>query len=128
MSVQRQRGLVPHLDADPFQATVQDPFLMDPEASREARLYYQDSLGANLSVHLDPRATTISKQLGAKIKPTIAALVASMYDFRTSQAPASISHNALNAQELLKHLNFIYPVRFYSSTKHPSRIVTSPHQ
>ena len=111
MSVQRQRELVSHLDVDSFQATVPDPLPMVPEARGEARLYYQDSRDPNLSVHLDPRATSISRQLVAKIKPNIAALVESMYDFRTSQASASISHNTESAQELLRDLKFIYPVR-----------------
>ena len=127
MSVQRQRGLVPHLDAEPYQATVQDPFLMDPEANGEARLYYQDSRDPNVSVHFDPRAASIRKQLGAKNKPKVAALVENMYDFRTSQASSSISHNAAIAQDLLRDLKFIYPVRLHSK-KHPGRTLTSSHQ
>ena len=54
-------------------------------------------------------------------------LLWNMYDFRTSQASSSISHNAGIAQELLRDLKFIYTVRLHSS-KHPGRILTSSHQ
>lgn len=43
------------------------------------------------------------------MKPKVASLVEFLYDFDTSQAHASISHNAKRAQELLRDMNFIYP-------------------
>jgi len=107
-SVRRPRELLPFLDADPSHATVKDPILMGSEASGEARLYY-DSGDPDHSVHSDPRATSIRKQLGAKIKPKIATLVENMYDFKTSHASVSISHNSGSSQELLRDLKFIYP-------------------
>jgi len=55
------------------------------------------------------------------MKPKFATLVEIMYNFKTSQAHASISYNARRAQELLRDLNFVYPVRLHHSSKHPSR-------
>jgi hypothetical protein len=51
------------------------------------------------------------------MKPKVTTLVENMYNFRTSQAHSSISYNARRAQVLLKHMNFVYPVRqrYYES-------------
>ena len=45
------------------------------------------------------------------MKPKITTLVEYMYNFNTSKAPASTIHNIRRAGELLRNLNFIYPVR-----------------
>ncbi|KAF8265701.1 hypothetical protein EI94DRAFT_1804022 [Lactarius quietus] len=112
LSVQRTRGLLSHIDAVPLPSTEQGPIPMSYEASSEAlgeaQFYYSRDPLLQMA-HTDPRATSIRKQLGAKIKPNLATHVESMYNFRTSQAHASISYNAGNAQELLKDLKFIYP-------------------
>ncbi|KAH9027999.1 hypothetical protein EDB84DRAFT_284806 [Lactarius hengduanensis] len=60
-------------------------------------------------VLLEPQITNIRRQLDAHMKPRVATLVEFMYNFNTSQAYASISHNAGRAQELLRDMNFIYP-------------------
>ncbi|KAI9447463.1 hypothetical protein H4582DRAFT_1894038 [Lactarius indigo] len=54
------------------------------------------------------QARSICKQLCDELKPGFATLVEYLYDFKTSQAPASIAYNARRAQELLRGLNFIY--------------------
>ena len=51
------------------------------------------------------------RQLGTELKPKIITLVEYMYNFNTSQAPASITRNATRTRELLRDMNFIYPVR-----------------
>ncbi|KAI9451007.1 hypothetical protein BJY52DRAFT_135147 [Lactarius psammicola] len=89
MSGQRQRGLAPPLDAVPSQMAVQNPIMIDVEASAEV--------------------TSLRKRLCAEMKPKLATLVEIMYNFKTSQAYTSISSNARRAQELLRDLNFIYP-------------------
>ena len=53
------------------------------------------------------------KRLRAELKPKFATLVEYMYNFNTSQARASIIYNAIRAQELLRDMNFIYPVRLH---------------
>jgi hypothetical protein len=107
VSVQRPKGLGTHLDI-PFQATVQNPILIGSEASGEAQSYF-----SSFYVHSDPQVTSIGKQLGAEMKPKIATLVENLYGFKTSQAHNSISHNAKRAQELLRDMNFTYPVRLH---------------
>ena len=54
------------------------------------------------------------------MRPKVATLVEIMYNFKASQAHASISYNARRAQELLRDLNFIYPVRLHHPSKHSS--------
>ena len=123
--IQRPRGIVPHVDAVPLQATAQIPIPSDSEASAEARFYYSpDPLPTNIyvhSVHSDPRTTSIRKQLGAEMKPKVTTLVENMYKFRTSHAYPCISYNARRAQLLLKNMNFVYPVR----QRHTSRSSTT---
>ncbi|KAI9446059.1 hypothetical protein H4582DRAFT_525288 [Lactarius indigo] len=97
LSGQHPKGLVPRLDDAPLQATVQNLILIDSEARTEV--------------------TIIRKRLGAELKPKFATLVEHMYNFNTSQARASTIYNATRAQELLKDMNFTYPVRLH----HPSR-------
>ena len=45
------------------------------------------------------------------MKPKVATLVETLYNFKTGPAHTSISYNARRAQVLLRHMNFIYPVR-----------------
>jgi hypothetical protein len=113
VSVPHPRGLVPHIDAVPLQATVQNPIPIDSEAGGEARFYYSPDplLPTELYVHSDPRTTTIRRQLGTEMKPKVTTLVENLYNFKTGQAHTSISYNARRAQGLLRHMNFIYPVR-----------------
>jgi hypothetical protein len=65
-----------------------------------------------------PQATTsrdsIDPQLYAEMKPEVASLrlVETLY---SSQAPGSIRSNIELAQTLQKNMNFIYPVRQYTS-------------
>jgi len=89
-TIQLLRGFVPHVDAAPLQATAQNPIPIDYEDTRTT-------------------GTSIRKQLGAEMKPTVTTLVENMYNFKTSQDHSSISYNARRAQELLKHMNFVYP-------------------
>jgi hypothetical protein len=123
VSVPRPRGLVPQVDAVPFQTTVQNPIPIDSEASGEAHFYYSPDplLPMDLYVHSDPRTTTIRRQLGTEMKPKVTALVENLYNFKTGQAHTSISYNARRAQGLLRHMNFIYPVRL----RHTSRQSTT---
>ena len=91
----------------------QNPIPIDSEASGEARFYYSPDplLPMDLYVHSDPRTTNIRRQLGAEMKPKVATLVETLYSFKTGQAHTSISYNTRRAQVLLRHMNFIYPVR-----------------
>lgn len=52
----------------------------------------------------------ILRQLEAEMKPNVAVLVESMYNFRTNIAHTSISYNAGHAHELLTDGKFIYLV------------------
>ena len=108
VSVQHPEG--PHLDAIPLQATPQNPIPIDPEASGEAHFYYSPD-PTDLYVHSDPRATNIRRQLGAEMKPKLATLVETLYNFKTGHDHTNTSYNARRAQGLLRHMNFIYPVR-----------------
>ena len=67
----------------------------------------------SLHIHSDLQTR---RQLGIESKPKFITLVEYMYDFNTSKAPASMIHNTRRAQELLRDMNFIYPVRRH----HPS--------
>ena len=91
----------------------QNPIPIDSDASGEARFYYSPDplLSTDLYVHSDPRTTNIRRQLGAEMKPKVATLVETLYNFKTGQAHTSISYNARRAQVLLRHMNFTYPVR-----------------
>ena len=55
------------------------------------------------------------------MKPGIANLVEIMYNFEGSETHASTSSNASRAQELLRDMTFIYPVRLHHPSKHPRR-------
>jgi hypothetical protein len=63
--------------------------------------------------HLDHQAR---RRLGTELKPKFTTLVEYMYNFNTSQARASVIYNAGRAQELLRDMNFIYPVRRHHSS------------
>jgi len=87
---QNTRGPTPHVDVVPLQA-LKNPILttnilVDSEASMET-----------------------CRRLGTELKPKLITLVEYMYNFNTSQAPASIIHNTRRTQELLRDMNFIYP-------------------
>ena len=111
-TIQRPRGIVPHTDAAPSQATAQIPVQIDSEASGEARFYHSsDLLPTNIYVHSDSWSKKIRKQLGDDMKPNVTTLVEKMYNFKTSQALASLSYNTRRAQELLRQMNFVFPVR-----------------
>ena len=56
----------------------------------------------------DPQAR---RRLGAELKPRVTTPVEYMYNFETGQAPESIIYNTSRAQELLRNMNFIHPVR-----------------
>jgi len=49
------------------------------------------------------------RRLGTELKPKLITLVEYMYNFNTSQAPASKIRNTRRTQELLRDMNFIYP-------------------
>ena len=61
-----------------------------------------------LSFTFDPQAR---RRLGAELKLRVTTLVEYMYNFETGRAPASIIYNTSRAQELLRDMNFIHPVR-----------------
>jgi hypothetical protein len=127
VTIQRPRGMVPHVDAVPLQAAAQIPIPIDSEASGEARIYYSPGpLPTNNYVHSDPPPTSIRKQLGLEMKPKVTTLVENMYNFKTSQAPYSVSYNAIRAQVLLKDMNFVYPVR-QRYTSRSSTMTSSNH-
>jgi len=89
--VNSSRGSTPHVDVNPSRAVqnrMLTKILIDSEASVET-----------------------CRRLGTELKPKCTTLVEYMYNFNTSQAPASVMHNARRTRELLRDLNFIYPVR-----------------
>jgi hypothetical protein len=121
--IRHPRGLVAQVDAVPVQATAQSPIPIDSEASGEAHFCYSPPdplLSTDLYVHSDPRTTTIRRQLEAEMKPNVAVLVESMYNFRTNIAHTSISYNAGHAHELLTDGKFIYLVGLHNSSKNRS--------
>ena len=98
------------VDAVPLQATAQIPIPIDAEA---AEFYHSpdELLPTNIYVHSDSWSKKIRKQLGDDMKPNVTTLVEKMYNFKTSQALASLSYNTRRAQELLRQMNFVFPVR-----------------
>lgn len=97
--------MVSHVDAVPLQAKAQNPISIDSEES-----------------YSDPRIRVINirKQLAAEMKPEVTILVEDMYNFKTShwqlEAHVSASYNASRTQGLLRHMNFIHPVRVHPNT------------
>ncbi|KAI9434058.1 hypothetical protein H4582DRAFT_1981998 [Lactarius indigo] len=71
--------------------------------------YAHDTTFTLHPIQVDSEITGIRRRLGDEMKPQCAALVVSMYNFKTSQGQDSISHNARRARDLLSDMNFIYP-------------------
>ncbi len=61
-------------------------------------------------LHLDFQFKCTSMELLNDMKTKTKSVVESSYEFDTSQAPGSISHNASRAQGLLAETTFIYRV------------------
>ncbi len=55
-------------------------------------------------------APGVTQRLGA-MKPKFETLVENMYNFKASEA--QVSHNVRRARQLLRNMNFIYPVRLH---------------
>ena len=66
-------------------------------------------------LHLDFQFKCSSMKLLKDIKKKAKPAVESLYEFDTSQAPQSISHNAGRAQALLAETTFIYQVHLVVS-------------
>jgi len=90
VSEQNPRVSTPHVDAVPSQA-IQNPIL------------------TKILIDSSKASVETCRRLATELKPTFITLVEYMYNFNTSQAPASIMHNIRRTQALLRDLNFIYP-------------------